>query len=120
MKPTGSYKLSHRPRAPHWLRAVGPVISRDPIDGFLERVARSESRVRRILDSLRSEILEGGGGSNLRIRRVFQTPREIFRLELTLPELGYQRTTFLDRDALEELLAADEVREVVETGSLGQ
>jgi hypothetical protein len=120
MKPTGTYKLSHRGRAPRWLRAVGSSISPDPIDGFLEGIARSEHRVRRILESLRDEILEGGGGPNLRIRRVFQTPREIFRLELTRPELGYQRTTFLDRDALEELLGADEVRQVIETGSLGQ
>ena len=120
MKPTGTYKLSHRGHARRWLRAMGPSIAPDPIDGFLERLAQSEQRVRRLLESLRCEILEAGGGPNLRIRRVFQTPREIFRLELTRPELGYQRTTFLDRDALEELLDADEVRQVVETGSLGQ
>ena len=73
----------------------------------------------RLLASLRDEILEGGGGPNLRIRQVFQTPREIYRVELELPALGYQRTTFLDRDALEELLEADEVREAVETAALG-
>ena len=63
--------------------------------------------------------MEGGEGAHLRIRQVFQTPREIYRLELELPELGYQRTTLLDRDALEELLEADDVREVVETATLG-
>jgi hypothetical protein len=36
-----------------------------------------------------------------------------------LPELAYLRTTFLDRDALEELLAADDVRELVEGATLG-
>jgi hypothetical protein len=46
---------------------------------------------------------------------VFKTPREIYRLELELPEFGYQRTTLLDREALEELLEADDVREAVET-----
>jgi hypothetical protein len=30
----------------------------------------------------------------------------VFRLEIELPELGYQRTTLLDREALDELLAA--------------
>ena len=70
-------------------------------------------------DPFGSEILEGGGGTNLRIRQVFETPREIYRLELELPELAYLRTTFLDRDALEELLAADDVRELVEGATLG-
>jgi hypothetical protein len=68
---------------------------------------------------LRREILEGGGGKNLRIRRVFQTPREIYRLELERPELGYQRTTLLDRDALEELLEADGVGELVRKSAAG-
>jgi hypothetical protein len=90
-----------------------------PYDAFLEPLARSERRVQRILASLRNEILEGGGGRNLRIRQVFQTPREIYRLELEIPEFAYQRTTLLDRDALEELLEADEVRAIVRTGALG-
>jgi hypothetical protein len=46
----------------------------------------------------------------VRARRGFDTPREIFRLEIESPGLGYQRTTLLDRDALEELLAIDAVR----------
>lgn len=97
MKPRGSYKITNRGRALHVL---------DPL-------SRSELRSQRIIDSLRSEIIDGGVGQTLRIRQVFQRPREIYRLELELPELGYQRTTLLDRDALEELLEADEVREVV-------
>ena len=114
MKLRGRYKLAYRDRR------HGPLL--DEVSGperLLERIARGERRVRRILDSLRSEILEGGGGTNLRIRQVFETPREIYRLELELPELAYLRTTFLDRDALEELLAADDVRELVEGATLG-
>ena len=98
MKARGSYKIANRTRA---------------LDGLIDPLGRSERRVQRILESLRTEILEGGGGPNLRIRQVFRTPREIFRLELELPQLGYQRTTLLDRDALEELLAEDAIRAVV-------
>jgi hypothetical protein len=114
MKLRGRYKLAYRDRrGAAFLDGVsGP-------ERLLERIAHGERRLRRILDSLRSEILEGGGGSNLRIRQVFETPREIYRLELELPELAYLRTTFLDRDALEELLAADDVRELVEGATLG-
>ena len=52
-----------------------------------------------------------GGGPALRVRRVFSTPREIYRLEIE--EMGgrYLRTTLLDRDALEDLLETDGVRE---------
>lgn len=114
MKLQGRYKLAYRDRreVPLYADASGP-------ERLLERIARGERRVRRILESLRNEILEGGGGTNLRIRQVFETPREIYRLELELPELAYLRTTFLDRDALEELLAADDVRELVEGATLG-
>jgi hypothetical protein len=122
MKPHGTYKLRYRqtqlaPFEPA-LRP-GSVETLAAADGFLARLARSEHRIGRILASLRDEILEGGGGRNLRIRQVFQAPREVYRLELELPELGYQRTTFLDRDALEELLEEDDVREVVEMAALG-
>jgi hypothetical protein len=101
MKARGSYKIANRSRV---------------FDGF-DPLGRRERRVQRILESLRTEILESGG-PNLRIRQVFRTPREIFRLELELPELGYQRTTLLDRDALEELLAEDAIRAVVGEASL--
>jgi hypothetical protein len=95
MRPRGTYKIANRGGA---------------LDAFLDPLLNSERRVQRILESLRSEIVEAGNGRSLRIRQVFRTPREIYRLELELPELGYQRTTLLDRDALEELLEADEVR----------
>ena len=87
-------------------------------DTFVDPIPDDDIRTQRILESLRSEILESGC-DNLRIRMVFRNPREIYRLELELPELGYQRTTLLDRDALEELLEADEVRAIVRPGALG-
>ena len=43
------------------------------------------------------------------IRQIFSTPREIFRVELEVPEMKYQRTTLIDRDALEELLEVEEI-----------
>jgi hypothetical protein len=95
MRPPGSYKIASRDRA---------------FDAFLDPRVRGARRVRRIVESLRDQITGGGEEAGLRIRRVFSTPREIFRVELDVPELGYQRTTLLDRDALEELLAADAVR----------
>ncbi len=104
MRPRGTYKIASRNRA---------------FDAYTDPSIRSTRRVQRIIESLRSEIVEGGGGSSLRIRRIFEDPREIFRLELELPELGYQRITILDREALEELLAADDVRARVHTAALG-
>ena len=108
MKSHGSYKISNR-----------GFPGRDTaFDGYPNPLARSELRTQRILESLRNEIVEGGVG-NVRVRQVFETPREIFRLELELPDLGYQRTILLDRDALEELLEVEEVRAVVSTSALG-
>ena len=75
-------------------------------------------RTQRILDSLRTEILGGDGSQHVRIRRIMQTPREIYRLELEVPDLGYQRITLLDRDALEDLLATDDVRSRVRESML--
>jgi hypothetical protein len=119
MKPHGTYKLAYRRRGSERPAADALAMDATPctgeIDGLLERCARSELRCQRILDSLRSEIVEGAGAHSLRIRQVFTRPREIYRLELERPELGYQRTTFLDRDALEALLDADDVREAVES-----
>jgi hypothetical protein len=95
MNPPGRFKIAARSRA---------------LEPLLDPRLRGARRARRILQSLRHEIVEGGASDGLRIRRVFSSPREIFRLELELPEFGYQRTTLLDRDALEELLAAEDVR----------
>lgn len=104
MKPRGTFKIANRSSA---------------FDAFLDPIVRSDMRVQRILESLRNEIVESGGSQSLRIRQVFTSPREIYRIELELPELGYQRTTLLDRDALEELLEAEEVRAVVRSSTLG-
>lgn len=103
MQPRGSFKIAKRKQRSDVLL--------DPLSGI-------ELRAQRIVDSLRAQIAEGGPEQSLRIRQVFRTPREIYRLELSLPELGYMRTTLLDRDALEELLADEEVRELVEASPL--
>jgi hypothetical protein len=108
MKP-GSFKLVQRGS-----------VHRGPVQGgIFDPIPLSDRKMQRVIDSLRSEIIQGGGGHTLRIRQIFQTPREIYRLELELPELGYQRTTLLDRDALEELLEVDEVRAIVRSSPLG-
>ena len=98
MKPHGTYKLSYRPR-----ETAGAF---DPLGVGL-------GRCQRIVDSLRFQILQGGPEQSLRIRQVFSSPREIFRLEIREPEIGYHRMTLLDRDALEDLLETDGVRERV-------
>jgi hypothetical protein len=100
MRPRGTFKIANRGGA---------------LDALIDPLTRSEIRSQRILRSLRDEIVGGGA---LRIRQIFRTPREIYRLELEVPELGYQRTTLLDRDALEELLAAEGVKEVVDRAAL--
>ena len=102
MKPPGTFKLLGRARR-------GSRTQEDPLDPLSLCVDRSD----RIVDSLRMQILEGEPDQELRIRQVFQDPKEIFRVEIDCPEQNYQRTTLLDRDALEELLATDDVRERV-------
>jgi hypothetical protein len=97
MKQTGRFKLGSRhdgfdPDYPHPMGYV-------------------QDRTQRIVDSLRLEILTGGDEQNLRVRRVFEAPRVIYRIELENPELNYQRTTLLDGDALEDLLETDGVRD---------
>ena len=111
MKPPGSYKIRYQRAA----RSSAPAFesdSADPIDALLAHIAGNERRTQRLVDSLREEILEEG--STLRIRQVFSTPREVYRIELHRPELGYQRITLLGREALETLLESDEVRHAVE------
>lgn len=94
MSQPGSYKIPSRNRA---------------FEAVLDPALRSARRIQRILDSLRAEIESEGGV--VRARRIFEQPREVFRLEIENRELGYQRTTLLDRDALDELLASRQVRE---------
>jgi hypothetical protein len=101
MKQPGRFKLSGRhgdfepPYPPHAL-------------------SYAYGRTQRIVDSLRLEILSGGDSQNLRVRRVFEAPNTIYRIELENPEMNYQRTTLLDGDALEELLQTDGVRDRLE------
>lgn len=139
MRPPGTFKIAHRSRP---LRNAPPdraaedfahtdagsrsfpdlmdgANAQPNLDACFRPFLASDARSERILESLRNEIIEAGGGENLRIRRVFREPREIFRLELELPSLGYQRTTLLDRETLEQLLDTDEVRAVVRTAELG-
>ena len=99
MKPPGTFKLLGRTR-------------RDAIDA-MDPLVLSGDRSDRIVDSLRAQILELDVDQSLRIRQVFKDPREIYRVEIDRPDQGYLRTTLLDRDALEDLLATDDVRERV-------
>ncbi len=64
---------------------------------------RGKKRVRRIVDSLLEEICSED--TVVRARRIFETPREIFRLEIRNASLRYQRTTLLDRETLEAVQA---------------
>ncbi len=94
----GSYKIASRGGA---------------LEEYLDPALRCARRVERILDSLRAEITADDGVKTIRVRRILSEPQEIFRLEIEIPEQGYQRTTLLDRDSLEELLEFEEVRERV-------
>ena len=94
MQPPGTFKLASRRRRPE--------------PSYLDPFGVGHSRLQKIVDSLRDEILEAG--SSLRIRRIFEKPRAIYRIELDVPEMSYQRTTLLDGEALDELLEIDEVR----------
>jgi len=107
MKPTGTYKIRYQQA-----RRADPIApdADDPIEAVIARVAGAERRTQRIVESLCEEIRAGGEEISLRVRRVFSTPREIFRVEVDRPELGYQRTTLLGREALESLLEIDDVR----------
>lgn len=97
MTQPGSFKVHSRNRA---------------FEAYLDPSVRSARRIARILESLRREIR--AADTRVRARRIFERPREIFRLEIESETLGYQRTTLLDRPALEELLAEASVRERLE------
>lgn len=99
MKPHGSFKLLGRARGTKQ-DAMAPS-------------ALCDDRSDRIVDSLRAQILEGDADQSLRIRQIFSEPEEVYRVEIDRPDQGYLRTTLLDRDALEDLLTTDDVRERV-------
>jgi hypothetical protein len=96
VKISGSYKIA----------------SRRSFEQNLHPALRSARRAQRILDSLRVDLSVEGG--SLRVRRILSEPVEVFRLEFERPELGYQRTTLLDRDCLEELMETDGLRHRIE------
>lgn len=102
MRPPGSFKLIGRQRG----AVASAAASMDPF-------ALVSGREMRIVESLRNQIVSGGSSQTLRIRRIFDSPRSVYRVEIEMPEMSYQRTTLLDGDALEELLAHDEVRSLV-------
>ena len=104
MRPSGTYKLIgyHQGRRSN----AGPSVS-DPYLLGLDREMR-------IIESLRHQIVAGRDEQNLRIRRIFDAPREVYRIDIEVPQLAYLRTTLLDGDTLEELLAHDDVRHVVD------
>jgi hypothetical protein len=114
MRPPGSFKIARRHRLARTPARTNPSAA---LSFYVPD--SDEDRSQRVLESLRSEILEGGEAGSLRVRCVFRSPREIYRLELELPERDYQRITLLDRATLEELLEADEVRAIVGPDALG-
>ncbi len=79
----------------------------------MDPLALCDDRCDRIVNSLRDQILEGDVEQSLRIRQIFDDPKEIYRVEIERPDQGYLRMTLLDRDALEDLLATDDVRTLV-------
>ena len=83
-------------------------------EALVASAQHADTQAQRVIDSLRDEIVEAGDACELRIRRIFLEPREVFRLELERPEYGYLRTTLLERDALEELLESEGVQEIVD------
>jgi hypothetical protein len=85
-------------RAPGSFRITS---QRRSFDYFLEPDLRQARRIRRILASIQADIDNGG---TARVRQILRGPRELYRIELELPELAYQRTTILDRDTLTALL----------------
>ncbi|MFP6640332.1 MAG: hypothetical protein VCC04_08820 [Myxococcota bacterium] len=97
MKSFGTYKLRYR--------------TTPPVASYLDPFGYGPGRSQRVIDSLRCQILEGGPDQSLQIRQVFTAPREIFRIEIQQADPSYRRTILVDRDALEDLLETEGVRE---------
>ena len=115
MKPYGTYKIRNQRGADPVLGAGAIAQSiADPVELAIHRIAHAERKTRRIIASISDELRNGDERSSLRIRRVFVAPREVFRVELERPDLSYQRTTLLGREALEELLESDGIETAVE------
>jgi hypothetical protein len=89
----GSFRITSRNRA---------------FESYLDPKVRGSRRVQRIVDSLAREICDAD--NHARARCVFERPRELYRLEIHSPAMGYERTTLLERDALDALLEDPAVR----------
>jgi hypothetical protein len=113
MRPPGSFKIARHQRLGRNASGASQAAT-----SCRHLPLSDEDRSQRVLDSLRSQILEGGETGNLRVRCVFRSPREIYRLEIEIPERDYHRATLIDRDALEELLETDEVRAIIGADAL--
>jgi hypothetical protein len=116
VKPPGSYKIRHQRRGCAARRARPGCAPGDPSAIAAEALWLADersARLERLRESLRGDLGESGTEASLRIRQIFREPKEIYRLEITLPSMGYQRTTFLDRELLEELLEDDVLRGAV-------
>lgn len=62
----------------------------------------ADRRVRAIIASIQEDV---GMGGTATVRMIIDSPEaELFRIELDRPDMAYQRTTILTRDALETLL----------------
>ena len=102
MKSHGTYKLIHRARRRCTARTP---VQRDTnsaasrAEELLSRVTESDARTRRIVDSLRRQIGDSEEKVEVRVRRVFTTPRSIYRLELSLPELASGTAKDIDRSS---------------------
>ena len=83
----GRFRLSNQPIQSSQMR-------HDPWAG-------AERRVRAILMSIQRDLFDGG---TARVRQILSSPRELYRVEVEREEMSYQRTTILDRDALEALI----------------
>lgn len=82
----GRFRLSNQPRE----LAAG-----------LDPWAGAQRRVRAILNSIQQDLFAGG---TARVRQILVSPRELYRVEVEREEWAYQRTTILDREALEALI----------------
>ena len=81
----GRFRLGTQPRV---------VADADPWAG-------ADRRVRAILESIQKDLFDGG---KARVRQIVSSPRELYRVEVEREDMSYQRTTILDRDALEALI----------------
>ncbi len=91
--------LGTRSRFPGSFRVAS---QRRAFDVYGDPDIRRARRIRRILASIQDDLEQGG---TVYVRQILRGTMELYRLELELPELAYQRITILDRETLTELLS---------------